>query len=396
MFRIDTFFLSISTFLLCIHIIYGGYYILKKENKINFILALLCGTIGLCLISLVVNIPQPLFWIISLQSALFLAIFFHSLYKKRLSTIYLKEYCNYKIHIDIYGIVLGFLGLLFLTFFPSQTTVFSIISIYFILRLNFLILIKKKAYKMYYPDILLPLNPLVSIVIIAYNEEKYIGELLRSIKKQDYNNFEVIVVDDHSEDKTIEVAENFKSSFPLKIVQKEVRGVSRSRNYGASQARGEIILFLDADVVLPYNFISKNLKSFIQQKLSIATIDFIPATDRIIDKFIIMLYRIWLKTVQYYKPRGPGFCLLVLRELHNKVLFDESIIMCEDFDYTERASNLGKFRILKEEMLKVSWRRFEKENDFILIVKYLFFELYRQNIGKIRRESPSYKFGRFH
>lgn len=288
----DLLFFKISTFLLCAHILYGGYYLFKKERRINLPVLFFCAIIGLCLVFLIINTPKPFLWIISLQAVFFFAMPLHLFYKKYLSDVYLQEFCNYKIYIEIYSIMLGFLGLLMLGFFPSQTILLSIITLCLILRLNFFIFCKKKLYKMHYPNISISPNPFISIIIPALNEEKYIGKLLESIKKQDYKNFEVIIVDDHSEDKTIEVAKGFESQLPLKIVQKEVRGISKSRNYGASLAKGEIILFLDADVVLPdNNFINKNLELFVRQKLSIAVADFIFSTEKIADKFITAFYK---------------------------------------------------------------------------------------------------------
>jgi len=278
-------------------------------------------------------------------------------------------------------------------FFSRFTLFVGVLVFLSIIGFNIKIFRKKNLYEVYYPAYSIPEKPQVSIVIIAYNEEQYIGKLLDSIKLQTYSNYEVILVDDHSADRTLEIAKGYKSYFSLKIVQKEICGASRSRNYGATFGQGEILLFLDADVILPDSFISDNLKTFIEQKLSIGGVDFISITENKIDIWIAGLYRIWLRTVQYFNPRGIGFCLFVLRELHKQVLFDEAIVMSEDFDYVKRASQHGKFRIIPTTPLKVSWRRFNKENRFLLILKYLFFEWYRQNIGEIRKNLLPYDFG---
>jgi glycosyltransferase involved in cell wall biosynthesis len=230
-------------------------------------------------------------------------------------------------------------------------------------------------------------------VIIAYNEEQYIGKLLESIRAQDWPKYEVILVDDHSTDRTVEVANSFASLIPLKIVQKDIRGASRSRNYGETFAEGEVILFLDADVIMPGDFISKTFEVFREQRLSIAGVGFIPLTENKVDKLIAGIYRAWLLVVQYFNPRGIGFCLFVHNQLHKKVLFDEAVVMSEDFDYVRRAVQYGKFRIINSIPVKVSWRRFHQENRFLLVLKYLFFEWYRQHIGEIRKKLLPYEFG---
>jgi len=328
-----------------------------------------------------------------MQLAFISAIAFHHYCKSYLKEIYLKEFCNYKLFVETFGVFLCHLGILFTSYFPSHAVILGYIILIAIVRFNFLIFRRKKLYAIEYQPPEIPKTPLVSIVIIAYNEEKFIARLLESVRKQDYQKFEVIIVDDSSTDRTVEIAKGYQDLLPLRIVQKDIRGISRSRNYGASFASGEVILFLDGDVVIPHKFISDNLAAFIEQQLSIAGVDFTVFSKNKIDKLIIPLYRAWLKIVQYFNPRGIGFSLFVHRELHQKVLFDESVIMSEDFDYVKRAVKYGKFRILSNVLLGVSWRRFQNENRLLLILKYLFFEWYRQNIGEIRKKILPYEFG---
>jgi len=386
-------FFTISTVLIIIHVLYGGYFLFKKEKRLDILVFFSSCLICICLIYIAYNIAHPFFWFLWLQTLFLCAMIFHNYYRSKLKEVYLKEFCNYKLYIEIYAIMLLSIGMVFYAFLPAQKSLLGVLSLIFIIRLNILIFRKKKLYRLYYRPPRICELPFISIVIVAYNEEQYIGRLLESIKAQDYPKFEVIIVDDHSNDRTVEIARTFEAKFALKVVEKDIRGVSRSRNYGASNALGEIILFLDADVVLPTNFISNNIKTFREQRLSIAGVDFIPITENKIDKWITGFYRIWLKVVQYFNPRGIGFCLFAYKELHKKVLFDESIIMSEDFDYVKRAVQYGKFRFINTAPLSVSWRRFHKENRLLLILKYLFFEWYRQNIGEIRKKILPYEFG---
>ncbi|HWA52013.1 MAG TPA: glycosyltransferase [Patescibacteria group bacterium] len=87
---------------------------------------------------------------------------------------------------------------------------------------------------------------LVSIVIPARNEEKNIGRLLDSIKKQSYKRIETIVVDDGSSDKTI----NISKQKGAKVFQRAHLERSAQRNFGASKAKGKYLIFLDADMEL--------------------------------------------------------------------------------------------------------------------------------------------------
>lgn len=102
------------------------------------------------------------------------------------------------------------------------------------------------------------MNP-VSIIIPCLNEEHYIGKLLDSLVVQTFRNFEVIVVDGKSEDKTKDVVLRFSKTLPhLSFVESSKRQVSFQRNLGAKHARYERLLFLDADIQVKPDFLQKN------------------------------------------------------------------------------------------------------------------------------------------
>lgn len=95
-------------------------------------------------------------------------------------------------------------------------------------------------------------KPLVSCIIIFYNAEKFIEEAIHSVLAQSYPAWELILVDDGSEDRSSEIARDFATTHPEKIFYVEHdahanRGMSASRNLGLRHARGELIGFLDAD-----------------------------------------------------------------------------------------------------------------------------------------------------
>ena len=97
------------------------------------------------------------------------------------------------------------------------------------------------------------MKPKLSVIIASYNHQDYIAETLKSLEEQTFQDFEIIVVDDGSTDKTVEVAKNFPSR--AQIFTQENQGVVAARNRGASLAKGEYICFVDSDdVVLPDRF----------------------------------------------------------------------------------------------------------------------------------------------
>ncbi len=96
--------------------------------------------------------------------------------------------------------------------------------------------------------------PLVSVIIPAYNEEQDIEDCLKSLKEQTFKNFEVILVDDGSTDNTVKIATKYK----IRIIKQNHKGPGLARNRGAREARGKILVLIDADMYFNRDYI-KNL-----------------------------------------------------------------------------------------------------------------------------------------
>jgi glycosyltransferase involved in cell wall biosynthesis len=91
-------------------------------------------------------------------------------------------------------------------------------------------------------------NPLVSVVMAAYNAEEFIRPALESLSAQDWDPFEIIVVDDGSTDATGEIAESFGR---VHCIRQENAGAAAARNAGAAAASGEFVANFDSDDLLP-------------------------------------------------------------------------------------------------------------------------------------------------
>ena len=89
-----------------------------------------------------------------------------------------------------------------------------------------------------------------SIIIPVYNVEEYIKDCLESVKNQTYKDYEVIVVNDGTKDKSMDIVKNYD----VKVINQENQGLSGARNTGAKEAKGEYLIFLDSD-----DWIDKNL-----------------------------------------------------------------------------------------------------------------------------------------
>jgi glycosyltransferase involved in cell wall biosynthesis len=104
--------------------------------------------------------------------------------------------------------------------------------------------------------------PTVTVIVPAFNAERYLGEALASIRDQTLKDLEVIVVDDGSTDDTINVAERFANALPLSIVCQSNRGPSAARNTGIRQATGRFCAFLDADDIMDRELLQAQVKRF--------------------------------------------------------------------------------------------------------------------------------------
>lgn len=199
-------------------------------------------------------------------------------------------------------------------------------------------------------------QPLLSIIIPVYNGEETIGQCLKSVYNSDYNNFEVILVDDGSTDNSCKIAQGF----PCKLIRLDKNhGVATARNKGTKKALGKILLFLDADVMLKKNSLNLVTGSF-QGKPQIAAVQGIydkksPAQN------LASLYKHYYNYYKFSKvptrflSSTSAFCLAIKKEVFWKINgFDSKFPhpAAEDVDLGLRLKKLN-YPILLNRQLKV-------------------------------------------
>lgn len=106
----------------------------------------------------------------------------------------------------------------------------------------------------------------VSVIIPMYNEERYIWRCLESLKGQTFNDFEVILIDDGSKDKTIEIAKSFEKDFKLTILEQKHWWPWKARNRWAKEAKWDILIFVDADMYFDKNYIKYLIQPILDWK----------------------------------------------------------------------------------------------------------------------------------
>jgi len=227
---------------------------------------------------------------------------------------------------------------------------------------------------------------MLSIIIPTLNEEKYLPLLLQEIKKQNFADLEIIVADAGSKDKTVEIAKFFgcqitKGGLPAK-----------GRNEGGKVAKGEILLFMDADnIYLPEKFLKNLIEEFKKGNLDVASFPVCPQGNWF-DKLAYKIYNFWTKLTQNFLAHATN-AVLVKKEIFEKIKgFDEEIKIGEDHDFARRASKVSKFGFIETEPVLTSTRRFEKDGRLKTYLKYILAGLYMLFFGPVKKDIFKYRF----
>ena len=207
---------------------------------------------------------------------------------------------------------------------------------------------------------------ILSIIIPTYNEEEYLPVLLDSIKKQNFSDYEVIIADANSEDRTREIAEEYGCI----VVDGGMPSVGR--NNGAKVAKGDYLLFLDSDLKLTEDYLRDVIYEFQMERLGIAITQMKPLSEKSEDKLLHNLANYFMISVEKIKPHGAGcYGIIVKRELHEKCGgFNEELNFGEDSDYINRLGRVERFKVLRKAKIGVSTRRLEEEGIETLIQQY--------------------------
>lgn len=239
------------------------------------------------------------------------------------------------------------------------------------------------------------MKPFFSIIIPTLNEEKFLPKLLRDLEKQKNINFEIIIVDSESSDKTEIEAEKFVN-LPITFIENKRKNVSYQRNYGAKKAKGTYLVFLDADSRISTSF-TKKLEDVVKKKKGLF---FVPSmkTDNpnTEPQFIVDVINLAFQVSQNLgRPFVLGAGIIIERKYFFIIDgFDEKLSFGEDYDLAIRSYNWGvRAKFLNEVKFTYSLRRIRKEGK--LKAYYIFFLSTMQYIfkGKTERKMFDYDMG---
>jgi glycosyltransferase involved in cell wall biosynthesis len=198
----------------------------------------------------------------------------------------------------------------------------------------------------------------ISFIIPTRNEEKYIEGCLKSIKGQIKKNYEIIVVDTLSEDNTIKIAKRYGA----KIIIEPRKGVAIARNKGARYAKGDILVFADADVRFEKDFTKKIEEKFRNNIAGgIFNLTFFDGS-----RFDKLAFKFWNFVIKNLIRTGfvttNGSCFVYEKKIFKEVKgFDEKLFTNEDNDLARKVAKLKRFCFFDDIIVYTSVRRVKKK-----------------------------------
>jgi glycosyltransferase involved in cell wall biosynthesis len=188
----------------------------------------------------------------------------------------------------------------------------------------------------------------LSIIIPTLEEEEYVGQILEQIEGQEYENYEVIVSDSGSEDRTVEIAEERGAE----VVKGPKEGPGKARNLGAEKSGGEYLLFLDSDVKLADQKVLGDVVEALEEDEVVAG----TSTWRTFDGNLRAKLMFSLGSMLLYalhktdlENASSGNFLFVEAETFGEIGgFDASMPFHEDHEFIKRAKKRGKIKLLNK------------------------------------------------
>lgn len=225
-----------------------------------------------------------------------------------------------------------------------------------------------------------------SIVIPCLNEEKALPRLLRNLSAQNYSgDFEVLVVDGQSQDKTVEKAKAFRGKLKkLRTITSKVKNVSHQRNLGAEKSKYDWLVFLDADTQILPDFLSQLNEAIEAYSFDCFTCLILEEAENVADKIMIRTFNIGaLASTSLKQHQAWGSCMGCRKEIFLKEDgFNPDVSFQEDGELARRLVKRGyKFKVLSSPKFIMSLRRFEKKGKINVIRNAALLQLKNSLIG---------------
>ena len=206
---------------------------------------------------------------------------------------------------------------------------------------------------------------MISVIIPAYNEEDNIAHCLDAFLGQTTKrDFEIVLVNNASTDKTAEIAERYKDKFNLNVVFDPIKGRGHARYVGFNNAKGEIIISSDSDAVVPENWIEELASALDREGSAVAVtgtckiIDCDEKTNRRFNYFQPFVMKAYRLVFGYYWLNGFSFGIRKEAYIESGG-FDSNLNAQEDIDLSFKVSRIGRIIFLPNVPIVFSGRRFK-------------------------------------
>ncbi len=219
----------------------------------------------------------------------------------------------------------------------------------------------------------------ISVIIPAHNEERYLERTLESLWSQNYGWFETIVVANGCKDRTVEVARGRCH----RLVELSEKNLGIARNLGARLAKGELLVFLDADTVLEMGALRRIAEMF-TRKYAAGTLSGRPSDRQAKYKLIYSLKNFLHRSSLH--PGSSGVIICWKDQFEWIGGFDERLEVRENSELIHRLRRFGKYRFIGDVSATTSMRRYERQG--FAKVLWLWFKLWiESNFGDLRRRT---------
>jgi glycosyltransferase involved in cell wall biosynthesis len=206
--------------------------------------------------------------------------------------------------------------------------------------------------------------PFISIVIPAHNEQEMLPKTLEALRKQTYNHFETIVVTNGCTDQTAEAVRGKCDQ----LYELEARGLGPARNLGAAKARGDLLLFLDADTLLEPSALQIVSRKF-KRHHSAGTLRGVPDNERIPYKVIYLLKNFVHKSHAHHGSSGVILCW---KDHFDAVGgFDNELYLRENSDLMKKLRQFGSYKYVSDTPAITSMRRYERTGTSEMVLLWL-------------------------
>lgn len=194
---------------------------------------------------------------------------------------------------------------------------------------------------------------MISVIIPAYNEEKYLERTLRSLREQTIGSIEVVVVANGCTDSTVAIARRFAD----RIFAVDRPNVALARNIGAQHARGSLLVFLDADTRLAPNALAEIRRQFSAHD-AVATLDAYPNAPKL-RYHLLLAFKNLLHRARLYTG-SSGVIATPASLFHQVHGFNPRMPIRENHALIRRLKKLGTYKVVRGTYAVTSMRRYER------------------------------------